>query len=168
MSTRTRLVILLAGMWVLGCAGFSTDVRSTDFHSTTGQPLASTGDRVGSVVGTVDEDLTAEQKELLARCHVVEHLTSQLTELSGTGGNVTLNVTITKFRLRSTFVAVTLSFLAGPDALDVAVSAETDDNLLREFEKKFASNGGNGYQAGRQARGDLMVQIIAKAVAIAL
>jgi hypothetical protein len=169
MSGRTRLVSLLVGMWVLGCSSFSVPTLTQPrFTPPTGQPLASTGDRVGSVVVTVDESLTAEQKELLARCQVVEHLTSQLSELTGTGGNVTLNVKITKFRLRSTFVAVTLSFFAGLDALDVAVSAETDDNLLREFEKKIASNGTNGTQGGRQARADFMVQIIAKAVAVAL
>jgi hypothetical protein len=120
------------------------------------------------VVVTPDESLTAEQKQAVASYKVAEALTSQIVQKAGSGGQVTLNVRITTVRLRSGFSAVAWGLMAGPDILDVAVSAEKNGKVLRTFDTGSGSALGGIIFAAPTKRMNRLVVSVAERVAASL
>src|SRR5262245_21412431 len=78
-ALRSAVASVLAGVLVLACASGGAPQGRTK-GPPTGQPLSSTGDRVGKVVVTPDEGLTAEQKQAIASYKVAESLGAQIAQ----------------------------------------------------------------------------------------
>ena len=166
-ALRSTIASVLAGVLVLACAS-GGGPQSRTKAAPIGPPLASTGDRVGKVVVTAGEGLTAEQKQAVASYKVAESLTSQIVQRAGSGGQVTLNVTITSLRLRSGFSAVAWGLMAGPDLLDVTVSAEKNGKVLRTFDTGSGSGLGGIAFAAPTRRVNRLILSVAERVATSL
>jgi outer membrane murein-binding lipoprotein Lpp len=157
---------LISTLLVIGCAGGSNAPRSET--SGTGQPLAATGAKVGKVVVVVSNDMQAAASEAIGAYRIAESLNAQVSSRTGTTGDVTVNLTITALRLRSGFSAFMWGVMAGPDILDVRVSAERDGAVLRDFETGAGSVLGGIAFASPTLRVNRLVNAVAERVATGL
>src|SRR5262245_47253102 len=118
---RNSVLSLICGIALVACGGAPT-LRPES--TPTGKPLAATKDTVGRVLVSVSDDVGPEGKQVLETYHVAKVLGDQIVERTGQSGKVTLNVKIKSVRLRSNFSAFMWGPMAGPDVLDVSISAE--------------------------------------------
>jgi hypothetical protein len=160
---RRSALIVICGLMVAGCAGGSNAPRPET--PGTGPSLATTGARVSKVVVSVADAVQADARDVIAAYRVAESLTSQITSRTGTGGDVTLNVTISKLRLRSGFSAFMWGIMAGPDFLDVTVAAEQRGAVVRAFDTGAGSAVGGLIYMGRTVRVNRLIDAVAERVA---